>query len=391
MKWLMVTSLATMIGFGNNVHAESVSWHGYLSQGLTQSIDSDFITDANSVTAELTELGLVGRYQFNSDLALVGQVVYLDGGNRYDQGGRLDYLFLDWRLPEYNQWQAHLHVGRYKNRHWLYSATRDVPQTRATAVLPQSVYYDAFRDIALGSDGALIQVTRNTNHGNWEFNWSYGRSPIDTETTRLLIGPLAKGEVEQDFVHQLSGYWQTPSLNWRVGVSFLDSDFVYRASEDDILLDGSTSIQRVMFSAMYFGSSVELSSELVKEYQHDRGAYHPEYQFRRIGEGGYIQGRYLFNSEFSALASFDTYVFNKDDPDGELLEAGSGGLIPAYFGYMDTTTLGLRWDIAPNWRLQAEHHWVNGANRTKGILNPEAQVTTRENWRMWALQLMFWF
>ncbi|MEC8639542.1 MAG: hypothetical protein VXY60_07345, partial [Pseudomonadota bacterium] len=76
------------------------SWHGYVSQGVTQSNGSNFITDDNAITGELTEVGLNGYYRIAENISVAGQINYLDGGNRFEQGARLDYLFIDWKLPD---------------------------------------------------------------------------------------------------------------------------------------------------------------------------------------------------------------------------------------------------------------------------------------------------
>ncbi len=373
------------------VQAGTFSWHGYVSQGITQSIDSNFITDNNDTTLNLTELGVNARWQINPAIALVGQANYLDGGNRYESGGRVDYLFVDWHLPRLWQWDTHLHLGRFKNRHWLYSATRDVPQTRATAILPQSVYFDGFRDIALGSDGILMQSTRSDESGSWELNWSYGKSPLNQGETGAFLGPEAQGDADQDFVHQASVYYQPPSLNWRIGASWLKSDFDYQAAPTDIFFDGKSSITRLMLSAVYFTEQWEFSAELVQEHRTDTGAYAPDFTNKRVGEGGYVQARYLFTPKISSLLSFDTYTLDRDDPDGVGLNRASAGLIPAYYGYEDTVAVGIRWDIAPNWRLQGEHHWVNGAARATSLILPQSVTMTEKHWRMWSVQLMYWF
>ena len=367
------------------------TWHGYISQGLTQSIDSEFITSDNNITAELSELGINGHYQLASNLSVAGQVVYLDGGNRFEQGTRLDYLFIDWTVPDIAGWQVNLHIGRYKNRHWLYSVTRDVPQTRDTSVLPQSVYFDGFRDVALGSDGVQASFTKYSRNNIWEINWAYGRSSINEEQKNYLIGDEALGEIKQDFVHQASVFWQPATMNWKLGVSWLDSDFRYVPSELDNRFKGSSNIRRFMLSMQYFGENWQISSEILREIQDFDGLFLPGYFDKRTGEGGFVQFRYLFNHKFSALAGYDTYTNDVDDPDGLQLEAETSGQIPAYFGYMDTVFIGGRWDIAPRWRLQAEHHWVEGATRAVSLLDPNIKQHTQKNWRMWSVQLMYWF
>ncbi|MGK0503670.1 MAG: hypothetical protein ACJARF_002447 [Alteromonadaceae bacterium] len=367
------------------------SWHGYIAQGLTQSIDSDFITEDNNITGELSEFGINGHYRLNSNLSVAGQVVYLDAGNRFEKGTRLDYLFVDWTIPDVAGWQAQVHIGRFKNTHWLYSVTRDVPQTRDTTVLPQSIYFDGFRDIALGSDGLQAKFKKYSTDSIWEVNWSYGRSPLNDAQRDFFLGDDAQGKIEQDFVHQASAFWQPATMAWRVGLSWLESDFGYTAAQEDNRLDGGANIRRFMFSMQYFSEKWQFSSELVRELQEYNGLFAPNYVDRFTGEGGFVQFRYLFNNRFSGLIGYDTYVNNSNDSNGEALEISSGGLVPSYFGYMDTVTVGARWDISPRWRLQAEHHWVDGAARVVSLLDPSIREHSQEHWRMWSVQLMYWF
>lgn len=383
---LLISQMFTLV----HAQAENMSFHGFVAQGLTQSINSHFITNNDAVTADLTELGLNGRYQWSNDVALVGQLTYLDGGNRYEQGARLDYLFFDIHLPKVAGWDAHLHVGRFKNLHWLYSATRDVPHTRATVILPQSVYFDGFRDIALGSDGVLLQATKDGNWGVLEANWSMGRSPFSDYETRSFLGNQARGDAKQDYVQQISLYWQPRSLRWRIGVSGLDSQFAYHAAPDEFLVDGQSHVQRIMLSAVYYAEFWELSSEWLREYQTDAGAFAPNFIASRVGEGGYIQARYFFNEDINVLARYDTYDFDRND-DNPSAVAFTQSNSAAYFGFQHTYTLGLTYDIRARLRLQVEHHWVHGGARLRGLINADTQINTDEHWRMWAAQLMYWF
>ena len=51
--------LVTLYALCNVVNASDFSWHGYVSQGVAQSSGSQFITDGNEITGELTEVGLM--------------------------------------------------------------------------------------------------------------------------------------------------------------------------------------------------------------------------------------------------------------------------------------------------------------------------------------------
>jgi len=371
--------------------SKNFSWHGYVAQGITQSIDSNFITSDNAITAELTEIGVNGHYQLSNTLSVAGQINYLDGGNRFERGTRIDYLFVDWTIPDLAGWQAQIHLGRFKNRHWLYSVTRDVPQTRDVAVLPQSVYFDGFRDVALGSNGIQTSFKHYGDDDIWEINWSYGRSNINDSQRAFLLGDDAQGDIKQDFVHQASVFWQPASMQWKAGLSWLDSDFTYTPAQVDTRFQGGANVRRLMLSLQYFSEYWELSSEVLREEQRNKGLFTPTFKDARVGLGGFVQFRYLFNNKISGLISYDTYVYDKDDRNGTQLERESNGAIPAYFGYMDSVAIGGRWDIAPTLRLQAEHHWVEGGTRAVSLLNPDIQSHTEKYWQMWSLQLMYWF
>ena len=374
-----------------SAHGQEFSWHGYASQGLVQSKNSEFITDDNDISTQLTEIGLTGRLQLSSKVAVVGQAVYLNGGNRFDEGGRLDFLFIDWDLPETYGWKSSLHIGRFKNRHWLYSSTRDVPQTRPMAVLPQSVYSDSLRDIIIGSDGIDLQVLRYNSYGTWEFNWSYGSSPIRRETTRALVAPDARGEATQDFVHQLSAFWQPDLMNWRIGLSWLDSDFRYEPAADERYVRGESSIQRYMLSLSFFTNKWEINSEVFREKQVNNGGFFDGFSSNRKAEGGYIHARYMLNPTFSTIVGIDSFDRDREDRNGRRLQQDSLGLQPAFSGFMDSVMVGTRWDFAPNWRLQGEHQWVKGTARLNLLGSEETLINANEYWQMWSIQVMHWF
>ena len=73
---------------------ESLHFHGFVAQGIINANNSNFINDDESTSLELTEIGVNASYKIADDFRVAGQVVYLNGGNRYQAGARLDYLSL---------------------------------------------------------------------------------------------------------------------------------------------------------------------------------------------------------------------------------------------------------------------------------------------------------
>jgi hypothetical protein len=370
---------------------DKVQWHGFISQGLIQAPETNFVNLDDSISAELTDLGVNMSWALSDNLRLAGQVVYLDGGRRYVKGTRLDYLFLDWTLHNDFDWQLDMFIGRFKNQHWLYSATRDVPFTRNAIVLPQSVYFDSFRDIAVGSDGLAFKVTRNTGIGEIELNWSWGSTNLSKEQSQILLSTLAQGDAEQDYVHQASLFWRPDQSAWQLGVSLLDSDFTYEKAELDYYSDGAMTVQRVMLNGRYAAEYWELSSEWVQERLDISDFYAPGFKRNSFSQGWYLQGRYNLLPRTWALLSVDLFDLDKDDRSGRKFSQSTGGLVPAYFGYQDDLTFGLTYDFKDNLRLTMEHHWVKGTARLAYPVMPDLQHNKSEYWQMWAMQLMYWF
>lgn len=373
------------------IASESLHWHGFVAQGLMRSADSNFVNNDGAISAELTEFGLNSSWQIDNTLRLAGQMMYLDGGNRFQRGARIDYLFLNWTAVSEMDWQLDLYFGRYKNMHWLYSATRDVAITRPLIVLPQSIYFDAFRDIAVGSDGIAVTSTHNLDIGELELQWSLGATPIPKEQSQRVISTLINGKTEQDFVHQLSAYLRPQGSKSQWGISLLDSDFNYRRVTEDMFADGDFTVQRVILNWRYSEQDWELSSELFQERVSVFGFYAPGVERTQFGQGAYLLGRYNWSAKTALYLSYDHFYANKDNKDGSLLPLQSGGLIPAYFGYQRDTAVGLSYDIQNNLRLKMEYHWNTGTGRLGPNVVPDIVVNRSRHHELWAVQLMYWF
>jgi hypothetical protein len=392
---MVVVMCISFYVFTNNIEAseQDFQFHGFVAQGLIDVDGSDFVNDDASLSPELTEVGINASYRLSSNLRLAGQVVYLNGGNRYVEGLRVDYALLDWSMYESVNWQANLYLGRFKNNHWLYSSSRDIPFARPSIILPQSIYFDGFRDIAVGADGAAIKISHsNDDYGNFDLNISYGSNQIDDKQAEMILSEFAKGTVEQDFEAQISLYWQPNFSSWRFGISYLDSDFSYKANDNgDLFFDGGFSFQTYSVNALYEGENWEFSGELHQTKSPTIGFYQPSYYKAPVGRRAYVQSRYKVSNDYTLLARHERFYNDEDDKDGKKLDEHSGVLIPAYFGYHIATTIGASYDFSSDLRLSLEYHWFRGTGRLTPVVLPNPQVNDSENWKLWAVQLMYWF
>lgn len=373
------------------LNAESLKINGFIAQGIVQARDSNFVTDDGDVSFKLTEVGVNSAYRINPLLRVAGQAVYLEGGNRYPDGFRIDYLFVEWQLLNSPNWQIKTQIGRNKNYHWLYSSTRDVPHTRPSVVLPQSLYFDVFRDVALGVDGLVLIAQTYNSWGEWDINFSYGESSISDEQKKNLLGANASGKLKHDFDMQFSLYWRPKLTRLQFGFSILDADFSYEQGENDTLFSGDETSQRIMFNFLYQGQHWEIASEVMRERVIAENVLFPGFYTDTTAEGGYLQARYFLSRQLTMLARLDIYDRDRRSRDGKNIETLSQGLVPGYFGLMDQVTVGLTWKFAKNIQIQGEYHRVKGTGRLAPIFTPDPVLNHHKYWDMWALQLMYWF
>lgn len=387
--FVLLTLCTANIQAGQSAQAPVV--HGFVAQGIAQARHSNYINDSGELSAALTEAGINLSYQFSPSLRLASQGVYLNGGNRYPEGLRLDYLFLDWSLWRAEHWQLSAHLGRFKNYHWLHSATRDIPHARPSIVLPQSAYFDGFRDIYKGNDGVALVATGELAEFEWDAHWSYGKTPIDRSLTRNLLGEQATGQMEQVFDHQFSLVVRPFGGNSQFGMALVDSDFRYDSAPSDAFYDGHATTQRAMLTYRYQAADWEFSSEALYRRTYYTDLFSPGYARDTRSQGIYFQGRWFATDSLTLLARLDLFDANKDDRSGRKLEAQSGGRIPHYFGYMDEFTLGASYQLANRWQLRAEWHRFKGIARLMPVLIPNTAINDSEYWDLWAVQLIHWF
>ena len=394
-----VASAKALIFFGvvlasTHVNAAKRDWqvHGFVAQGVTKAQGSDFVNDDGDTSLELTEIGINASYQVNEQIRLAGQAVYLNAGNRLAEGARIDYALLDWSVLQTPQSQLNVYLGRHKNHHWLYSSTRDVPMTRPSIVLPQSIYFDGFRDIAVGGDGIAITYKRNHQHwGDFDFNLSYGTSSISDKQTEIILSELATGRMNHERDYQGSMFWQPQESQWRFGVSALDSEFAYDMGRSDNFLDAKIVLQRYLVNGRYEGELWEFSGEAMQERFLLEGFYTPDFQQDNIGQGFFLQARYQLTNNTKLLARFERFYANKDDRKGNNLTAITNGQVPNYFGFQHDNVVGMSIQIANHLELQLEHHWVEGTARLTPVVVPNTQINDNKYWQLWAAQLMYWF
>lgn len=182
--------------------SDSVEMHGFASQGFVYSPDTPYATeDTDKGSFAFRELGLNLSWNISPQTRLTGQVLKREFGDSFDNGINLDYLLLDHQLVQANDGHFGVRIGRVKSDFGLYNASRDVPNARPGLTVPESIYFDSFRNAFLAVDGLGIYGAKNTDLGFVEFSASMGAQKVNSELLeQYIFGSQVQGSLVPDKV-----------------------------------------------------------------------------------------------------------------------------------------------------------------------------------------------
>ena len=114
--------------------------------GIASTSDNNFLGEDKS-SSSIIELGLSASYQISNNLTFTGQIGQRRFGESFsDERPRVDFASLNYFSNQLKIGEQSISVGRIKVPIGFYNASRDVPLTRPSILLPQSVYLDIFRN-----------------------------------------------------------------------------------------------------------------------------------------------------------------------------------------------------------------------------------------------------
>jgi hypothetical protein len=145
----------------------------------------------------------------------------------------------------------------------------------------------------------------------------------------------------------------------RLAFSASQLNIGYDPASVDKLHGGSIRFTPLIFSAQYNAERWSITSEYALRHFELKnfGSQFPDMDF--TGESYYFQGTYRLTQEWEAFARYDVLYTNSADRSGKKWAAEAPGR-NAYNRFAKDITVGLRWNITPQFMLRAEYHRVNG-------------------------------
>jgi len=359
---------------------KSLQIHGFVSQAYILSSENNFFGESEDGSFDFRELGLNASFRLRPDLLLSAQLLSRRAGTRGNEDLRLDYALLDHAFVSRESGTFGVRMGRIKTPMGFYNDTRDVAFTRPSIFLPQSIYFDRTRNLALSADGINFYTDLRTSFGDLFYQLELVYPEVDDEQTEVALLPgntSELGELSREPTYVSRLIFERDGGRVRLGLTalFLKLGF---DPKDPVLKEGTIRFQPVIFSAQYNAEFWTLTSEYaLRPFKYRSVGAIPD--FRRTGESYYFQGMYRLHPRLEALLRYDVLFQDRKNKETS----------PASFA--KDWTFGLRWDMAKNWMSRIEYHRVDGTAWLPGLDNPGPAAALDRRWTMFALLISYRF
>lgn len=399
-QWNEHRTVAALLGIvilGVPTHAHSdenvmdtLQMHGFLSQALVVTDDNNFFgpSSQDEGSFEFTEIGLNVSLRPHQDVLLAAQMLSRHaGGDSSDAYPKLDYGLIDYQMVSDQQRTFGIQLGRIKNPFGFYNQTRDVAFTRPSILLPQSLYFDRTRSLALTGDGLTLYLEERLDNGVIRGQLGLGKPQADKDLNQTLRLHRIRGS----FDPQQSAIAQVRYEHDAGRIVAALSHANVRSQIDTYspnVSDGDFYFRPWVFSLQYNQELWSVTAEYALRHSGLKNFNQPALNFDTTGESWYVQYTRRFYNDWQWLIRYDSLVSNRDDASGKAFEAS--GLGPAHSQFADDLTFGLQWTPHPQVMLAGEYHHVDGTGWLPAQDNLDPSATSRR-WNMWLFQLSLRF
>lgn len=380
-------ALPFMVQVADAGETKDVQIHGFAALNpISTTANNFFGSTEDSVSLQFWEIGLNASWRPRTDLLFAAQVTSRRAGEEDSGGPRLDYGLVGYTFLSSPNAQAGIRIGRVLNPLGLYNETRDVAFTRNSILLPQSIYFDRTRDLALSSDGLQLFSQLSSGAGDFylQLNLGYPRTDDDGRTERALLGMDRPGELRGD--PSLLGrlIYERDGGRLRLGVSGGSVRLAYDSrGQTDPTPNGDVDFRPLIFSAQYNAEKISITSEFGPRSFATTGFGAPS--ATTVGESFYLEALYRHTPKLEGFLRYDTLIADRDDWSGNRFAASDPLGRPAFSRFAKDLTAGFAWRVNNSLLLRAEYHYVDGTAWLPIADNPDVEDLERY-WSLFAFQ-----
>jgi hypothetical protein len=389
-KSILAASVATLLlsGTAQANWKDRVDLTGFVAPTAISTSDNNFFGSTDDkFSGNYMEIGLLGKYEFSPHLSFVAEGLY-KGVGESEKYPDIDFAFIDYIFSQNFNHTLGVRAGKIKTPYGLHNETRDVPFTRNRVFLPQSIYFENFRDSVFSQKG--VELRGEHNYGWGALNWNAGltkSSGNQDEVDSLYQGATDLATFDGDNSGYFRIMYTNPSADVSSAISYANIGYDVETKQPMILASGTTRYERVMYSLEY-GATQNLTLTGEVEYnQWDFSQLNSAFIQNDYGLGYYVQAHYKMNNHWDTFISYGETYNDFSDRDGEEYAASSTFGIPAHQRYTKDITVGLGYHPAPNWSFRLEYSNFEGTSVLPGEFNKTGP--THKYWDMVSFQAAY--
>lgn len=381
----------TALAFNTSVFAyqgpEKLELHGFVSQGYIYSPDNAYAGKSSlDGSFALREIGLNASYEINESTRLTGQLLSRKFIDNSDGELNVDFLLLDHQFVQQEDHLFGVRLGRIKNDVGIYNVSRDVPSARPGLGVPESIYFDSFRDVYLSADGINLYGNVASDLGLFEWSISKGNASSDDQGFEYYaFGGEVPGKIDIGSVSALKLFLEPNAIpGLKVGFSKVLTSLTRDNAQT--LADANMTLGMNLFAqginpldqaavGSYIGanlnqfitdSRIDVDANIASiQYAHGDWLWTAEYmkvindvdievlgesnKETAVLEGFYVQTEWYLTYNWSLLFRYDELFLNTNKSKDETAFRND----PTH-GYAKGLTLGAKWILDENWTIGAQ-------------------------------------
>jgi len=335
------------------------------------------------------------------------QVISRRAGKWNNGTPEIDFGLLDYGNTISDDYRLGIRAGRVRMPYGIYNDTRDVAFTRPSILLPQSIYYEAARDIMISADGLLVYGESRKPWGNLTLELFGGYPRTDSAETQFSNSfnfPVTLAP-EPSFIGRLNYDAYDGSMRFALSGGYvsakaeLNSPFFPQNK-------GSITYSPILLSAQYNTDKWTFTSEFYHAFFSSEGLGLRDASGNIIQDFNYsnysyfFQAAYRFAPKWELMTRYDAMMQHNDTTsicNSSLIrpiEPFCRFIPPSYYEFAKTFTVGLRYDITSSMMIRAEYNYVNGTAwlpvqgvPTDVIFNKPDYSKTSQYWNVFGLQV----
>ncbi|WP_460188208.1 hypothetical protein [Thiomicrorhabdus hydrogeniphila] len=382
--------------------------HGFVSQGYVYSPENPYAgTASKDGSFDFREIGINGSWEENEKLRFAGQLLSRTKDESADGSLQVDFLLADYLVYSNDKINFGIRAGRIKNPVGFYNAVRDIPSSRPGIDVPNSVYFDSFRDVILATDGVSLYGSYATESGDLNWNVFAGNRDIESSVMEhYLFGENVQGKVKHA---ELQGFNITYNLNTQNPLTFGLSAIHVKAkmngakSTSAAIQDYVATSGQGSYADYATGGGIDSIFALASvQYGYNDWLFTAEYlnvfnsiDVEVIGqnnnsqpttEGLYFQTEWFASRHIHALARYEELYLS----DINKLSIDSTRPNNPYHNYSKGLTFGLKWLINNNLTLAGEVS-SNEGTAWLPVFDGEENIAMKKYWKTYSMQLTYQF